>query len=94
MQRDDDGIRRGAGGGNKRKEVRCRNGTHVTNFLSSGSFEQGKKVERVVTNPLPIKLPLYRLIVCAFGDRLPSASEKPIHLRIVAPLRRIFDSAI
>ena len=43
MQRYDDGIRRGAGGRNDRKELRCRNRTHVANFLSSGGFEQGKK---------------------------------------------------
>ena len=44
MQRHDHGIlRRGAGGGNERKELRCRNCTHVANFLSSSSFEQGKK---------------------------------------------------
>jgi hypothetical protein len=43
VQRDDDGIRRGACGGNERKELSCRNCTHVANFLSSGSFEQGKK---------------------------------------------------
>ena len=48
MQRYDDRIRRGAGGGNERKEVCCRNCTHVSNFPSSSSFEQGKKVERVV----------------------------------------------
>src|SRR4029077_6675371 len=44
MQRYDDRIRRGAGGGNERKEVCCRNCTHVSNFPSSSSFEQGKKV--------------------------------------------------
>ena len=43
MQRDDDRILRGAGGGNERKEIRCRNCTHVANFLSSSTFEQGKK---------------------------------------------------
>ena len=49
VQRDDDGILRGAGGGNERKEIRCRNCTHVSNFLSSGSFEQGKKAN----DPIP-----------------------------------------
>ena len=48
MQRHDDGIRRGARGGNQRKEFRCRNCTHVTNFLSSGSFEQGKKANEAI----------------------------------------------
>ena len=43
VQRHDDGIRRGAGGGNDRKKFRCRNCTHFANFLSSSSFEQGKK---------------------------------------------------
>ncbi|PYK35332.1 MAG: hypothetical protein DME58_01590 [Verrucomicrobia bacterium] len=43
MQRHDDGISRGAGGRNERKELRCRNCTHFSNFLSSSSFEQGKK---------------------------------------------------
>lgn len=43
MQRHDDRIRRGTGGRNERKELRCRNCTHVANFLSSSSFEQGKK---------------------------------------------------
>ena len=42
MQRHDDGIGRGAGGRNERKELRCRNCTHIANFLSSSSFEQGK----------------------------------------------------
>ena len=43
MQRHDDRIRRGTGGRNERKELRCRNCTHVADFLSSSSFEQGKK---------------------------------------------------
>ncbi len=43
MQRHDDRIRRGTGGHNERKELRCRNCTHVADFLSSSSFEQGKK---------------------------------------------------
>jgi hypothetical protein len=43
VQRHDDGICRCASRGNERKELRCRNCTHVANFLSSGSFEQGKK---------------------------------------------------
>jgi len=49
VQRDDDGIRRGGGGGNERKELCCRNCTHVSNFLSSGSIEQGKKAN----DPIP-----------------------------------------
>jgi hypothetical protein len=43
VKRHDDGLRRGTRGGNERKELSCRNCTHVANFLSSGSFEQGKK---------------------------------------------------
>ena len=42
MQGHDDRIRRGTGGCNDRKELRCRNCTHVANFLSSSTFEQGK----------------------------------------------------
>ena len=41
VQRHDDGIGRGAGGRNERKELRCRNYAHIANFLSSSSFEQG-----------------------------------------------------
>ena len=48
MQRHDDRIRRGANGGNERKELRCRNCTHVANFLSSSSFEQGKKANDTI----------------------------------------------
>ena len=44
VQRHDGGIGRGAGSRNERKELRCRNCTHIANFLSSSSFEQGKKV--------------------------------------------------
>jgi hypothetical protein len=43
VQRHDDGIGRRGRTGNERKELRCRNGTHIANFLSSSSFEQGKK---------------------------------------------------
>ena len=48
MQRHDDGIGRGAGGRNERKELRCRNCTHIANFLSSSSFEQGKKANAAI----------------------------------------------
>ncbi len=49
MQRHDHGIlRRGAGGGNERKELRCRNCTHVANFPSSSGFEQGKKTNDLI----------------------------------------------
>ena len=43
MQRHDYGISRGAGVRNKREELRCRNRAHISNFLSSSTFEQGKK---------------------------------------------------
>jgi hypothetical protein len=43
MHRHDDGIRRSARGRNERKEVRCCNRTHVSNFLSSRTFEQDKR---------------------------------------------------
>jgi hypothetical protein len=43
VQRHDHRIRRGTGGRNDRKELRCRNCTHVANFMSSSSFEQGKR---------------------------------------------------
>ena len=48
MKRYDDGLRRGAGGGNEGKELRRRYCTHVTNFLSSDSFEQGKKANDAI----------------------------------------------
>jgi hypothetical protein len=48
VQRHDDRIRRGAGGGDERKELRCRNCTHVANFPSSSSFEQGKKANDAI----------------------------------------------
>ena len=51
MQRYDNGIRRRAGGGDERKELRCRNCTHVANFLSSSSFEQGKKANEPILEP-------------------------------------------
>jgi hypothetical protein len=46
VQRHDNEIRGGGGGGNEGEELRCRNCTHIANFLSSGSFEQGKKVPK------------------------------------------------
>ena len=48
MQRHDDRIRRGTRGRNERKELRCRNCTHVADFLSSSSFEQGKKANNPI----------------------------------------------
>ena len=83
MQRDDERICRGAGARNERKELRCRNRTHVGIFRLGAALNKPKGETAMVvnvaanTNRMP---PL-------FGRRIFDCAIRPLQSK--APDRRV-----